>query len=156
MLRKNGKNGKLSVKNSLHIDNSKITQDEKIPKLFIFSSFTRIILFSIFLITTMIVVAWISIIKLQEEAIEISVPDLKDRNIVKAIELLQEKNLQFYVIAIKEKKKPINQIIKQWPKAGSLVKEERVIKIWMNTRDSLTKIPNFEGMKIDKALNFIN
>lgn len=128
---------------------------KEIPKLFIFSSLTRIIIFTIILVMILLSTAWIAIKQFQEEEIEISIPDVVDRNIVQAVEMLQNRNLQAYIIAVKDDTKPINIILKQWPLHGSLVKEKRVVQIWLNTRNALKEVPDFKGKKIDDSLNLL-
>lgn len=77
---------------------------------------------------------------------EVQVPDVKDRPMALAKQIIETSNLRVSVIEQFDAKVPAGQVISQSPEAGSTVKEQRVVTIYVSKGGEELTMPNLKGL----------
>ena len=77
---------------------------------------------------------------------EVQVPDVKDRPMALAKQIIETSNLRVSVIEQFDAKVPAGQVISQSPEAGSTVKEQRVVAIYVSKGGEELTMPNLKGL----------
>lgn len=74
------------------------------------------------------------------------VPDLKSLNLEEAEELLTSNDLNIRNMGDQFSELPVGEIFMQEPEAGSIVKKNRNIKVWVSKGEALVEVPQLVGM----------
>lgn len=74
------------------------------------------------------------------------VPDLKSYTVKMGEELLKDSDLHIREVGEEFSDLPIGEIFLQEPEAGSIVKKDRNIKVWVSKGSALVDVPNLVGM----------
>ena len=77
---------------------------------------------------------------------EVQVPDVKDRPMSLAKQIIETSNLRVNVIEQFDAKVSAGQVISQSPEAGSTVKEQRVVTIYVSKGGEELTMPNLKGL----------
>lgn len=75
-----------------------------------------------------------------------SVPDLRTLTVSQAESMLEKESLSVRNMGDEFSELPVGQIFMQEPEAGSIVKKNRNIKVWISKGEALVEIPNLTGM----------
>ena len=77
---------------------------------------------------------------------EVKVPDLKQKPVSQALDLLAQQNLALKQAGVEfAKDVPPGSVLRQIPSAGSTVREGRVIRAWISQGDEMVFVPNTVG-----------
>ena len=79
-------------------------------------------------------------------ATEVEVPDVVGRQMALATQLLEARKLRVNVAEIYDEKTPPGQVVSQSPEAGSSVKEERVVTIYVSRGGEELTMPDLKGL----------
>ncbi len=79
-------------------------------------------------------------------ATEVEVPDVVGRQMALATQLLEARKLRVNVAEIYDEKIPPGQVVSQSPEAGSSVKEERVVTIYVSRGGEELTMPDLKGL----------
>lgn len=74
------------------------------------------------------------------------VPNLKSLNLEEAEELLTSNDLNIRNMGDQFSELPVGEIFMQEPEAGSIVKKNRNIKVWVSKGEALVEVPQLVGM----------
>jgi serine/threonine-protein kinase len=77
---------------------------------------------------------------------EVQVPDVKDRPMSLAKQIIETSNLRVNVVEQFDAKISAGQVISQSPEAGSTVKEQRVVTIYVSKGGEELTMPNLKGL----------
>lgn len=84
---------------------------------------------------------------------EVQVPDVKDRPMALAKQLLETSKLRVSVIEQYDAKVAAGQVISQSPDAGTMVKEQRVVTLYVSKGGEEMTMPNLKGLSRLSAEN---
>ena len=77
---------------------------------------------------------------------EVQVPDVKDRQIDLAKEILESSNLRVSVVEQYDAKVAPGKVVSQSPEAGSAVKEQRIVTLYVSKGGEEISMPNLKGL----------
>ena len=113
------------------------------PRMQKFLIVAGIILF--FIVATVLAADW-ALGALIHTRKEVKVPDLKQKPVSHALDLLAQQNLALKQAGIEfAKDVPPGSVLRQIPSAGSTVREGRVIRVWISQGDEMVFVPNTVG-----------
>ncbi len=84
---------------------------------------------------------------------EVQVPDVKERPMTLAKQLLETANLRVNIVEQFDAKISAGQVISQSPDAGTMVKEQRVVTIYVSKGGEELTMPNLKGLSRLSAEN---
>ncbi len=84
---------------------------------------------------------------------EVQVPDVKDRPMALAKQIIETANLRVSVVEQFDAKVSAGQVISQSPEAGATVKEQRVVTIYVSKGGEELTMPNLKGLSRLSAEN---
>lgn len=83
---------------------------------------------------------------------EVTVPDLINKPISQALDLLAQQNLAAKQAGVEfAQEVPPGSVLRQIPSAGSTVREGRVIRLWLSQGDEMVFVPNMVGTALREA-----
>lgn len=82
---------------------------------------------------------------------EVTVPDVTHRPVTLAKQLLEASNLRVNIAETYDANVPVGQVAKQSPEAGSVVKEQRVITIYVSKGGEELTMPDLKGLSKSAA-----
>ena len=82
---------------------------------------------------------------------EVAVPNVVGKQLVAAKHMLEDKNLRVTVEETFDDKVPTGQVVSQFPEAGSIVKEQRAITIYISKGGEVALAPDLRGLSRREA-----
>jgi len=86
---------------------------------------------------------------------EIQVPDLRNKTLLQAVQILQKDNMRYNIRMVSDQTREEKIVLKQTPQPGFITKEERIITIFINNPARENEIPNLIGKSILQAKKII-
>lgn len=117
--------------------------------------FKKIFVWSIIILAFLTVLFFVTDVFIMPEVVnkkELAVPDLVGKQKEEAVEILKDLNLQVVLKGPRYNDKfPIDHVIYQKPEAGSIVKENRRIYLFISGGNPLIKMPSLENKSLRDA-----
>lgn len=85
-------------------------------------------------------------------SVEIAVPDVTGKQLTLARQILEDQHLRVTVAETYDASVPVGIVVSQTPEAGTKVKEERTITIYVSKGGEELEMPNLRGLKQEDAL----
>ena len=82
---------------------------------------------------------------------EVEVPDVVGRQAAIAQQMLEDKNLRVTLAETYDANVPEGQVVSQYPEAGSMVKEQRTVTIYISRGGEEMTMPDLKGMSVENA-----
>ena len=86
-------------------------------------------------------------------SVEITVPDVTGKQLTLARQILEDQHLRVTVAETFDASVPVGVVVSQTPEAGSTVKEERTITIYVSKGGEEMEMPNLRGLKQSEAID---
>ena len=86
-------------------------------------------------------------------SVEITVPDVTGKQLTLARQILEDQHLRVTVAETFDASVPVGVVVSQTPEAGTKVKEERSITIYVSKGGEEMEMPNLRGLKQSDAIN---
>ena len=86
-------------------------------------------------------------------SVEITVPDVTGKQLTLARQILEDQHLRVTVAETYDASVPVGVVVSQTPEAGSTVKEERTITIYVSKGGEEMEMPNLRGLKQSEAID---
>ena len=86
-------------------------------------------------------------------SVEITVPDVTGKQLSFARQILEDQHLRVTVAETFDASVPIGVVVSQTPEAGTTVKEERTITIYVSKGGEEMEMPNLRGLKQSDAID---
>ena len=86
-------------------------------------------------------------------SVEITVPDVTGKQLTLARQILEDQHLRVTVAETYDASVPVGVVVSQTPEAGSTVKEERTITIYVSKGGEEMEMPNLRGLKQSDAID---
>ena len=86
-------------------------------------------------------------------SVEITVPDVTGKQLTLARQILEDQNLRVTVAETYDASVPVGVVVSQTPEAGTKVKEERAITIYVSKGGEELEMPNLRGLKQSDAID---
>ena len=86
-------------------------------------------------------------------SVEITVPDVTGKQLTLARQILEDQHLRVTVAETFDASVPVGVVVSQTPEAGSTVKEERTITIYVSKGGEEMEMPNLRGLKQSDAID---
>ena len=86
-------------------------------------------------------------------SVEITVPDVTGKQLTLARQILEDQHLRVTVAEAYEASVPVGVVVSQTPEAGTKVKEERTITIYVSKGGEEMEMPNLRGLKQSDAID---
>ena len=84
---------------------------------------------------------------------ELEVPNVVGRQVLIAKQMLEDNNLRVTIAETYDPEVPEGQVVSQYPEAGSMVKEQRTVTIYISKGGEEMVMPDLRGMAQDTALS---
>ena len=85
-------------------------------------------------------------------SVEITVPDVTGKQLTLARQILEDRHLRVTVAETFDASVPVGVVVSQTPEAGTTVKEERTITIYVSKGGEELEMPNLRGLKQEDAI----
>ena len=85
-------------------------------------------------------------------SVEIMVPDVTGKQLTLARQILEDRHLRVTVAETFDASVPVGVVVSQTPEAGTTVKEERTITIYVSKGGEELEMPNLRGLKQEDAI----
>lgn len=85
-------------------------------------------------------------------SVEITVPDVTGKQLTLARQILEDRHLRVTVAETFDASAPVGVVVSQTPEAGTTVKEERTITIYVSKGGEELEMPNLRGLKQEDAI----
>jgi serine/threonine-protein kinase len=83
---------------------------------------------------------------------ECSVPDLYKKSVMAGLDLLSEKKLAMRKEGVEfDSSIPVGAVIRQVPSAGTIVREGKIIRVWLSQGGEVVFVPNLMGLALRNA-----
>ena len=82
---------------------------------------------------------------------ELEVPNIVGKPVALAQQMLEDKNLRVKIVESNDDSVPIGEVISQYPEAGTVVKEQRLITITVSKGGEAVTMPDLKGMSKSNA-----
>lgn len=86
-------------------------------------------------------------------SVEITVPDVTGKQLTLARQILEDQHLRVTVAEAYDASVPVGVVVSQTPEAGTKVKEERTITIYVSKGGEEMEMPNLRGLKQSDAID---
>ena len=86
-------------------------------------------------------------------SVEITVPDVTGKQLTLARQILEDQHLRVTVAETFDASVPVGVVVSQTPEAGTTVKEERTITIYVSKGGEEMEMPNLRGLKQSDAID---
>lgn len=86
-------------------------------------------------------------------SVEITVPDVTGKQLTLARQILEDQHLRVTVAEAYDASVPVGVVVSQTPEAGTKVKEERTITIYVSKGGEELEMPNLRGLKQSDAID---
>ena len=86
-------------------------------------------------------------------SVEITVPDVTGKQLTLARQILEDQHLRVTVAETFDASVPVGVVVSQTPEAGTTVKEERTITIYVSKGGEEMEMPNLRGLKQSEAID---
>jgi len=86
-------------------------------------------------------------------SVEITVPDVTGKQLTLARQILEDQHLRVTVAETFDASVPVGIVVSQTPEAGTTVKEERTITIYVSKGGEEMEMPNLRGLKQSDAID---
>ena len=86
-------------------------------------------------------------------SVEITVPDVTGKQLTLARQILEDQHLRVTVAEAYDASVPVGVVVSQTPEAGTTVKEERTITIYVSKGGEEMEMPNLRGLKQSEAID---
>ena len=86
-------------------------------------------------------------------SVEITVPDVTGKQLTLARQILEDQHLRVTVAETFDASVPVGVVVSQTPEAGTTVKEERTITIYVSKGGEELEMPNLRGLKQADAID---
>ena len=86
-------------------------------------------------------------------SIEITVPDVTGKQMTLARQILEDQHLRVTVAETYDASVPVGVVVSQTPEAGTIVKEERAITIYVSKGGEELEMPNLRGLNQSDAID---
>ena len=86
-------------------------------------------------------------------SVEIAVPDVTGKQLTLARQILEDQHLRVTVAETFDASVPVGVVVSQTPEAGTTVKEERTITIYVSKGGEELEMPNLRGLKQEDAID---
>lgn len=86
-------------------------------------------------------------------SIEITVPDVTGKQMTLARQILEDQHLRVTVAETYDASVPVGVVVSQTPEAGTMVKEERAITIYVSKGGEELEMPNLRGLNQSDAID---
>lgn len=82
---------------------------------------------------------------------EVVVPDVVGKQMTLAKQILEDKNLRVKIAETYDASVPAGQVVSQYPEAGSKVKEQRLVTIYISKGGEEVEMPDLKGLSRENA-----
>ena len=86
-------------------------------------------------------------------SVEITVPDVTGKQMTLARQILEDQHLRVTVAETYDASVPVGVVVSQTPEAGTMVKEERAITIYVSKGGEELEMPNLRGLNQSDAID---
>ena len=86
-------------------------------------------------------------------SVEITVPDVTGKQMTLARQILEDQHLRVTVAETYDASVPVGVVVSQTPEAGTMVKEERAIMIYVSKGGEELEMPNLRGLNQSDAID---
>ena len=86
-------------------------------------------------------------------SVEITVPDVTGKQMTLARQILEDQHLRVTVAETYDASVPVGVVVSQTPEAGTMVKEERAITIYVSKGGEEIEMPNLRGLNQSDAID---
>ena len=86
-------------------------------------------------------------------SVEIAVPDVTGKQMTLARQILEDQHLRVTVAETYDASVPVGVVVSQTPEAGTMVKEERAITIYVSKGGEELEMPNLRGLNQSDAID---
>ena len=86
-------------------------------------------------------------------SVEITVPDVTGKQLTLARQILEDQHLRVTVAETYDASVPVGVVVSQTPEAGTMVKEERAITIYVSKGGEELEMPNLRGLNQSDAID---
>ena len=86
-------------------------------------------------------------------SVEITVPDVTGKQMTLARQILEDQHLRVTVAEAYDASVPVGVVVSQTPEAGTIVKEERAITIYVSKGGEELEMPNLRGLNQSDAID---
>lgn len=86
-------------------------------------------------------------------SVEITVPDVTGKQMTLARQILEDQHLRVTVAETYDASVPVGVVVSQTPEAGTIVKEERAITIYVSKGGEELEMPNLRGLNQSDAID---
>ena len=82
---------------------------------------------------------------------EVVVPDVVGKQMTLAKQILEDKNLRVKIAETYDASVPAGQVVSQYPEAGSKVKEQRLVTVYISKGGEEIEMPDLKGLSRENA-----
>lgn len=113
----------------------------------------NVVLIIVIFICVFLAVSLVTFFILREGPPEVAVPKVTDKDLIEGLIILQKKNLRAVIDPRYFSDQPKNTIVEQMPKAGSIVREKKDIKLIVSKGPIISIVEDYMGMTITFVQN---